>query len=88
MQNWIGLTVAQVLSLCGTPYSDVRMVDEPPGKLRAVEFDCHQRPQSVHVMLELEYQPALFSADRLWPEDLIGQQKVIGVRETAGGTRP
>jgi hypothetical protein len=62
------------------------MVDEPPGKLRAVEFDCHQGLQSVRVVLEMEYQPALFSADRAWAEGLVGRQKVIGVRKpTSGG---
>ena len=83
MQNWIGLTVAQVLALCGTSYNDVTMLDEPPGKLRAVEFDCHT--QSQRVVLELEYQPSLFSSDRLWAEGLVGQQKVIGVRAPASG---
>ena len=85
MQNWIGLTVAQVLALCGTPYGDVRMVDEPPGKLRAVELDCHQGDQTLRMVLELEYQPKLFSADRTWDEALVGQQKVVGVRGPAGG---
>lgn len=85
MQSWIGLTVAQVLSLCGTPYSDLRMLDEPPGKLRGVEFDCHQGSGPVRIVLELEYNPALFSADRTWAEGLVGRQKVVGVRKPAGG---
>lgn len=87
METWIGLTIAQVLSLCGTPYSDVTMVDEPPGKLRAVEFECRQGGQSVRVVLELEYHPALFSVDRTWTEALVGQQKVIDVRKPASGPR-
>jgi hypothetical protein len=62
------------------------MVDEPPGKLHAVEFDCHQNTQSVRVVLELDYQPSLFSADRVWSEGLVGQQKVIGVRAPASGS--
>lgn len=85
MQTWIGLTVAQVLLLCGTPYSDVTMVDEPPGKLRAVEFVCHQDLHAVRVVLELEYHPALFSADRVWTEALVGQQKITGVQKPASG---
>lgn len=85
MQNWIGLSVAQVLALCGTPYSDARMVDEPPGKLRAVEIDCHQGDRTVRVVLELEYKPALFSVDRVWEEKVVGQQKVIAVRAPADG---
>lgn len=83
MQTWIGLTVAQVLLLCSTPYSDVVMVDEPPGKLRAVEFDCHQGHQTMRVVLELHYHHELFSSDRSWGEELVGQQKVVGVRKLA-----
>lgn len=85
MQTWIGLTVAQVLDLCGAVYSEVRMVDEPPGKLRAVEFECRQGLLPVRVVLDLDYQPALFSPDRVWGEGLVGQQKVIGVRAPANG---
>lgn len=83
MQDWIGMTVAHVLGLCGTPYAEVRMVDEPPGKLRAVEFDCHQDHR--RVVLELQYTPALFSTERSWGAGLVGQQKVVGVREPGSG---
>jgi hypothetical protein len=86
VQTWIGLTVAQVLALCGTAYSEVRMLDEPPGKLRAVEFECRQSSQPVRVVLDLDCQPALFSPDRVWEEGLVGQQKVIGVRAPANGS--
>lgn len=79
------MTVAQILSMCGTPYSDVTMVDEPPGKLRAVEFDCHQAHRPVRVVLELQYSAALFSSDRSWGEGLVGQQTVIGVRKPGSG---
>ncbi|MBI3431962.1 MAG: hypothetical protein HY018_07125 [Hydrogenophilales bacterium] len=85
MENWIGLTVAQVLALCGTPFSDARMVDEPPGKLRAVEVGCHQGDRTVRMVLQLEYRPELFSADRAWDEKLVGRQKVIAVRGPADG---
>jgi hypothetical protein len=86
VQNWIGLTVAQVLSLCGTPYRDVTMVDEPPGKLQAVEFECRQNANAGRVVLELEYHPALFSAARAWTEETVAKQKVIAVRRpTRGG---
>ncbi len=85
MQTWIGLTVAQVLSLCGTSYSEVTMMDEPPGKLRALEFECHERPWSGRVVLELEYNPAFFSSDRSWAEEVVSQQKVVGVRKPASG---
>ena len=85
MEGWIGMTVAQVLSLCSTPYSEVRMVDEPPGKLRAVEFDCYQDQRSVRVVLELQYTPALFSSERSWAAGLVGQQKVVSVREPGSG---
>jgi hypothetical protein len=85
MHNWIGLTVAQVLALCGASYDSVTMVDEPPGKLRAVELDCREGGRTVRVVLELEYVPKLFSASRTWDQGLVASQKVIGVREPARG---
>jgi hypothetical protein len=84
MDNWIGLTVAQVLALCSTPYRDVTMVDEPPGKLRALEFDCQRDGRVVRTVLELAYQPTLFSVDRTWDEELVGRQRIVGVREPGG----
>ena len=38
MNNWVGLTVAEILALCATDFAEVSMIDEPPGKLRAIEF--------------------------------------------------
>jgi len=72
--------VAQVVASCHTLLRDVQRVDEPPGKLRAVELDCHQGARAERVVLELEYRPELFSADRSWSDRLVGRQKVVGVR--------
>ena len=83
MHNWIGLTVAQVLALCGTGYSDIQMVDEPPGKLRGVEFVCQEEGKPRRVLLEIEYHPGLFSSERSWDSALVRDQKVVGVRDSA-----
>jgi len=83
MHQWIGLTIAQVLALCGTRYGDVRMVDEPPGKLRGVEFVCHEEGEARRVRLEIEYHIGLFSRERSWPREAVEEQKVVKVRDAA-----
>ena len=84
--EWIGLTVAQVLSLCGATYAELTMIDEPPGKLRALEFDCREGKVR-RVVIEIEYGPDLFSTTRSWPEELVGRQTVTGVHVPAAGGR-
>lgn len=85
VQSWVGMTVAQVLALCGSQFSDVTMVDEPPGKLRAVEFVCRHGASPFRVVLELQYSSGLFSSARSWSEELVGKQKVVEVREPGRG---
>jgi hypothetical protein len=77
--TWVGLTVAQVLSLCGASYAEVRPIDEPPGKLRALELECRD-PTPHRVVLEIDYRPELFSATRTWAEALVRRQVVTAVR--------
>jgi hypothetical protein len=83
MHNWIGLTVAQVLALCGASYSEIQMVDEPPGKLRGVEFVCQEEGEPRRVLLEIEYHSGLFSLERSWDSAVVQDQKVVGVRDSA-----
>jgi hypothetical protein len=85
VSDWIGLTVAQVMAICGVTYDELQLDDEPPGKLRAVELTCREGGQPRHVVLELEYSAALFSADRSWPRELVESQKVIAVHESSVG---
>jgi hypothetical protein len=80
MQSWIGKTVSEVLAACGTPYAEVTFVDEPPGKLRAVEFLCRAADPPARVVLEFDYSSELFSDRRQWPEALVGPRIVTAVR--------
>ena len=84
MNDWIGLTVSAVLSRCGTNYKDVQLVDEPPGKLRAIEFFCHQGGRPRRVVLEIQPHSDLFSAERSWDQTLVEAQKVLNVHRTTG----
>lgn len=83
MHHWIGLTIAQVLALCGTSYGEIQMVDEPPGKLRGVEFVCQEEGKPRRVLLEIEYHLGLFSSERSWDSAVVRDQKVVGVRDSA-----
>jgi hypothetical protein len=82
MNRWIGMSVAQVLAMCGTSYDEVRFTDEPPGKLRSVEFDCRRCDPPVHVVLEFEYHAGLFSFERHWPADVVSAQTVVRATES------
>ena len=81
MKSWIGLTVAQALAQCGTPYDDVRMVDEPPGKLRQLEFVCRTGTPPRKVVVSIEYDSRLFSARREWPRPLVESSRITAVKE-------
>jgi len=58
------------------------MHDEPPGKLRNVEFDCRQSEPARRVILEFEYHTGLFSEERAWGNELVKAQRVIRVLES------
>lgn len=77
--NWIGQTIGEVLEECQTGPYRLRYIDEPPGKLRAVEITCEVNNEKQKVLLEIEYNSNLFSADRNWSLDLIKKQKVMKV---------
>jgi hypothetical protein len=81
VQTWVGLTIAQVLAICATPYDEVQLVDEPPGKLRAVRFVCNSSTPPNRVLLEVEYRIELFSKSRTWPRALVEAQKVVAVKD-------
>jgi hypothetical protein len=80
MQTLIGRTVSEALAICDAGYGDVRMLDEPPGKLKAIALTCREGGQPKRLVLELEYGPELFSADRSWPEPLVRAQRIVNVR--------
>ena len=80
MRHWIGRTVGEVLALCNVRFSEVSMIDEPPGKLRAVAFTCRDPAGDSKVELAFDYDASLFSATRSWPRALVEQRLVSGVR--------
>ena len=82
MNDWIGLTVAEVLALCHTSYSDVRLLDEPPGKLRSIRFLCRDAEPPRNVVLEIEYGSGSFSQARSWPQSFVEKLKVERVHES------
>ena len=75
-ENWIGLTVAEVMKQCKCRPQDISYIDDPPGKLRAVEITDADGQKKV---LEIVYHAGLFSAQRNWSFTVVGEQKVIKV---------
>jgi hypothetical protein len=84
MNNWVGLTVAEILALCATDFAEVSMIDEPPGKLRAIEFPCHAIAGGSKVVVEFDYDSSLFSSARSWPQTLVEGRTVSRVRSPGG----
>jgi hypothetical protein len=87
IDTWTGLTVSQVLTLCGTAFDEVMLMDEPPGKLRALEFVCHQAAPPRKVRVEIAYDSSLFSATRDWASALVLRRTVTRVIDN-GATPP
>ena len=85
-EQWIGRSVAQVLEACGTRYDEVVAVDEPPGKLGAVEFVCHRTDPPRRLRVRFAYDATLFSTARHWSRSLVEAQTVTVV-ESLGGAR-
>lgn len=83
MGDWVGLTVGQVLALCEADYRDVQFIDEPPGKLRAVEFNCRHGGGQRRVRLEIQYDPELFSRRRSWERSVVEGRKVLKAHDPA-----
>ena len=81
MDEWVGLTVGRVLEICGASFAELRLVDEPPGKLRAVQLVCQEGGRARPITLEIEYGPELFSPARTWSQVLVEAQRVVRVRE-------
>jgi hypothetical protein len=80
MRHWIGRTVGEVLALCNVHFSEVSMIDEPPGKLRAVAFTCRDPVGDSKVELAFDYDASLFSSTRSWPRAVVEQRQVSSVR--------
>ena len=79
--NWIGLTLGEVLEECKCAPEGLRYIDEPPGKLRAVEITCEMNNTKQKIVLEIDYDTGLFSIERDWPFDLLRKQKVVKVHQ-------
>jgi hypothetical protein len=79
MDTLIGRTIRDILAEYQVDYSAIRLIDEPPGKLRGVELTLQPQGKPQRVFLEIESSPALFSQARQWPQDLVEQQKVVRV---------
>ena len=67
------LTVADVLKGLILDESKLTYVDEPPGKLRAIECDAVLRDSSVrvHVRIDVAYTVELFSDSRKWDPKVV-----------------
>jgi hypothetical protein len=76
MEQLIGLSVAQALRLCGKTFADIAFIDEPPGRLRAIELECGGASR---LTLEIAGDSAPFSSERDWPEAEVLQMKVVRV---------
>ena len=80
MSDWIGSTVAQVLARCRAHYSEVQLIDEPPGKLRLLKFTC-RADDPKQVVIEVESAAGSFSPNRSWRQSEVEKLKVVKVHD-------
>ena len=76
-------TVGAVLTRCRTSFDEATLVDEPPGKLRAIELTCHGAPPT-KLRLTIAYDARLFSESRRWPRSLVEPLEVIQIANVEG----
>ena len=81
MTDWIGSTVAQVLARCRAHYSEVQLIDEPPGKLRLIKFTCREDDPK-EVVIEVESGSGAFSPTRAWRQSVVEKLKVVKVHDS------
>jgi hypothetical protein len=81
------LTVADVLKGLSLEKAKLEYVDEPPGKLRAVECEATLRDTKVKVRVRVEvvYTPDLFSEQRRWDPKAVRAATVRKVMITPAG---
>src|SRR5262249_61258685 len=81
------LTVADVLKSLSLADAKLEYVDEPPGKLQAVECNATLRDTNVKVRIriDLKYTLALFSDTRTWDTKAIQSASVRQVKLTPLG---
>lgn len=77
--NWIGLTLGEVIEQCKCHANSISYIDDPPGKLRALKILCETEGDEQNIVLEIDYNNILFSTDRKWSFDLLKEQKVVNV---------
>lgn len=83
-----GLTIAKVLAACHAEFADLTLIDEPPGRLRAIEIACRAPEAAGRLLLDVAGDVALFSEDRAWLEADVLKLKVIRVAKADEGWLP
>ena len=84
VEDLAGLTVSRVLSLLGLEYDSIELVDEPPGRLRAIEIP-RGGGRAERFVLDLAGDPLPFSEEREWARDDVLALTVARVRPPVGG---
>jgi hypothetical protein len=81
--NFTGLSVAQVLARCAVDYEQLRLIDDPPGVLRAIELPDNACGGGKRIILDLSADNSLFSPEMNWPQEAVLRLKVTNVLDSA-----
>jgi hypothetical protein len=88
LQDLVGLTIAKILTVCHADYADLTMIDEPPGRLQAVEIVCRAPDHTDNFLLDVSGNLGLFSEGRDWSERDVLKLRVRRVARTDRGWLP
>ncbi len=72
-------TVGQVLDHFKVDPKNLVFVDDPPGKLQAVEFKVKRKEKILRIEVQLKYTLELFSAERKWDMKVVRRATVLKV---------
>lgn len=82
MVTTIRKSAGEVLDHFAVKPSELNLIDDPPGKLKAIRFTTKRRNKTTRVEVRLRYTLELFSADRSWTPDSIRSAEVEAIEPT------
>jgi hypothetical protein len=80
-----GLRISEILARCGAAWHSIDFLDEPPGRLRAIAFDCPGEG-GTRLVVELAGDRLPFSEARNWSEREVGTFTAAAVRRHGTGS--
>ena len=71
VSEYNGQTIQQMIEKVGGRYEDMRLIDEPPGMLYAVEWKGRREGRDTQFFVRVWGETRMFSEKFRWPKELV-----------------